>query len=59
MCYRQGGGEDGVFSKRPIQGGEAGDPSMAAQVPNVHGGRLRGGVPLLEPEGGLSRREGT
>ncbi|KAF8753604.1 hypothetical protein HU200_011600 [Digitaria exilis] len=37
--------------KRPIHGGEAADraggPSMAAQVPDVHGGRLRRGVPLL------------
>jgi len=60
-AVEQGGGEDGVFRQRPIQRGEAADrpccPSMAAQVPDVHGGRLRGGVPLLEAAGG--RREGA
>jgi len=56
-AVEQGGGEDGVFRQRPIQRGEAADrpccPSMAAQVPDVHGGRLHGGVPLLEAAGGL------
>ena len=56
---QQRGGEDRVVNHGPIQGGEAADrpccPSMAAQVPDVHGRRLRRGLPLPEPEGAVAR----
>lgn len=55
-AVEQGGGEARVIGARPVLGGEAADRS--AQVPDVHGGRLRRRVPVPEPAGlTCSRRE--
>jgi hypothetical protein len=48
-AVEQGGGEARVIGARPVLGGEAADRS--AQVPDVHGGRLRRRVPGPEQAG--------